>query len=53
MLEIFSLGGYEEVGKNSTAVKYGDEIVIFDLGLHMERIINMQEIRCFIKGLSY
>lgn len=43
MLEIFSLGGYEEVGKNSTAVKYGDEIVIFDLGLHMERIINMQE----------
>jgi len=43
MLEIFSLGGYEEVGKNSTAVKYGNEIVIFDLGLHMERIINMQE----------
>jgi len=24
-------------------VKYGNEIVIFDLGLHMERIINMQE----------
>ncbi len=43
MLEIFSLGGYEEVGKNSTAVKYDDEIVIFDIGLHMERIINMQE----------
>ena len=42
MLEIFSIGGYEEVGKNSTAVRFDDEVVIFDIGLHMERIINMQ-----------
>ncbi len=43
MLEIFAVGGYEEVGRNSTAVRYGDEIVIFDLGFHMERVVSMQE----------
>lgn len=43
MLEIFSVGGYEEVGKNSTAVRYDDELVIFDLGLHMEKLVNLEE----------
>ncbi|MFH1786406.1 MAG: RNase J family beta-CASP ribonuclease [archaeon] len=43
MVEIIPLGGYEEVGRNSTAVKYKDEIVIFDFGFHMERIASMGE----------
>ncbi|MFC1454602.1 RNase J family beta-CASP ribonuclease [Candidatus Undinarchaeota archaeon] len=43
MVEIIALGGYEEVGRNCTAVKYKDEIVIFDMGFHMERVVSMGE----------
>lgn len=39
MIEVFSVGGYEEVGRNCTAVAYNDEVVIFDLGFHMERVV--------------
>jgi len=42
-IEIFAVGGYEEVGRNCTAVKYGDEIIIFDMGFHMERVITLGE----------
>ena len=38
-IEIFAIGGYGEVGRNMTAVKYGEEIVIFDVGLHMPNYI--------------
>jgi len=36
MIEICSVGGYNEVGKNCTAIKVDDEVVICDLGLHLE-----------------
>ena len=39
MVEICAVGGYNEVGKNSTAVKVGDEVYIFDLGIHLENYI--------------
>ena len=39
MIEVYSVGGYEEVGRNCTAVAYGDEMVIFDLGFNMERVV--------------
>ncbi|MEK6947586.1 MAG: RNase J family beta-CASP ribonuclease [Nanoarchaeota archaeon] len=39
MVEICAVGGYNEVGKNSTAVKIGDEVYIFDLGIHLENYI--------------
>ena len=39
MIQIFTVGGYNEVGKNMTAVKYGDETVIFDMGLYLEKFI--------------
>ncbi|MBI2557864.1 RNase J family beta-CASP ribonuclease [Candidatus Woesearchaeota archaeon] len=39
MVEICTIGGYNEVGKNSTAVKIGDEVYIFDLGIHLENYI--------------
>ena len=39
MVEICTIGGYNEVGKNSTAVKIGDEVYILDLGIHLENYI--------------
>ena len=39
MVEICTVGGYSEVGKNSTAVKIGDEVYILDLGIHLENYI--------------
>ncbi len=39
MIEICSIGGYDEVGGNSTAVKVDDEVYIFDLGIYLENYI--------------
>ena len=38
-IEIIPVGGYSEIGRNCTAVKIDDEIVILDMGLHMEKYI--------------
>ncbi len=32
------MGGYEEVGKNMTAVKVGEDVIIFDMGIHLDRL---------------
>ena len=42
-IEIFSIGGYEEVGKNMSAVKVGDEIVILDMGIALDKLLLLQE----------
>ncbi|MBS3155852.1 MBL fold metallo-hydrolase, partial [Candidatus Woesearchaeota archaeon] len=42
-MEIMTLGGYNEVGKNMTAVKVQDEIVVFDMGLYLPSILKFQE----------
>ena len=39
MVEICTVGGYNEVGGNSTAVKIGNDAYIFDLGIHLENYI--------------
>ncbi len=36
MIEVAAVGGYDEVGRNMTAVKIDDEVVIFDIGIHLE-----------------
>ncbi len=43
MIEIFAVGGYNDIGKNCTAIKVDDEIVIVDLGIHLENYIKLTE----------
>lgn len=38
-LQIITVGGYSEVGRNCTLVKVDDEAVILDMGLHMDNYI--------------
>ncbi|NQU78260.1 RNase J family beta-CASP ribonuclease [Candidatus Woesearchaeota archaeon] len=38
-IEICTVGGYNEVGKNMTAIRVDDEVVIIDMGLHLEPYI--------------
>ncbi|MDD1672013.1 MAG: RNase J family beta-CASP ribonuclease [Methanomicrobiales archaeon] len=38
-IEIVAVGGYEEVGRNMTAVRCGKEIVIFDMGLRLDQVM--------------
>lgn len=38
-IEICSIGGYSECGKNCTAVKIDDEVIILDIGLNMENYV--------------
>jgi ribonuclease J len=38
-MNIYALGGYEEVGKNMTAVEVGDDVVIIDMGLRIDRMM--------------
>jgi len=37
-VEVIAIGGYEEVGKNMSAVKVGEDVVIFDMGIHLDRV---------------
>jgi ribonuclease J len=43
MVEICTVGGYNEVGKNMTAVNVDGEVVIFDMGIHLESYIKYTE----------
>lgn len=43
MIEICTVGGYNEVGKNCTAIKVDDEVVILDMGLHLDKYIEYTE----------
>ena len=43
MIEICAVGGYSEVGKNMTAIKVDDEVVICDMGFFLPEIIKLQE----------
>lgn len=42
-MEICTIGGYEEVGKNMTAVKIGEDVILFDMGLYLPPVIELQE----------
>ncbi|MBW2986118.1 RNase J family beta-CASP ribonuclease [Candidatus Woesearchaeota archaeon] len=42
-IEIKAIGGYAEVGKNMTAVKVDDEVIVIDMGLHLPNYIKITE----------
>ena len=42
-MEIYTIGGFEEVGKNMTAVRIGEDVFVFDLGVFLPAIVELQE----------
>src|SRR3989338_6067458 len=38
-IQIFTVGGYQEIGRNMTAVKIDEDVIILDIGLHLEPYI--------------
>ncbi|MDY6780123.1 MAG: ribonuclease J, partial [Halobacteria archaeon] len=38
-IEVAAVGGYEEVGKQMTAVRLGDDVIIFDMGIDLSKIL--------------
>ncbi|WP_209486918.1 ribonuclease J [Halorubrum alkaliphilum] len=44
-IEIATIGGYEEVGRQMTAVRAGDDIVIFDMGLNLSKVLIHDDIQ--------
>ncbi len=42
-MKIYSVGGYNEVGKNMTVVELKDDVFIFDCGLFLPPIVELEE----------
>ncbi len=42
-MEIATIGGFREVGRNMTAAKVGNDAVIFDMGFDLPKIIDFEE----------
>jgi len=44
-IEIATIGGYEEVGRQMTAVRAGSDVVIFDMGLNLSQVLIHDDVR--------
>ncbi len=42
-MELCAVGGYDEVGKNMTAIKVGENVFLFDCGFYLPGVIELQE----------
>jgi ribonuclease J len=42
-MEIFTIGGFNEVGKNMSVVNLGDDAIAFDSGFYLPAVIELQE----------
>ena len=51
-VDICTVGGYEEVGKNMIAVKVNDTAVVMDMGFYMQKIMEFEEEGGHAAGLS-
>lgn len=49
MIEIYAVGGYDEVGKNCTAINIDGEVLIIDLGIHLENYIKLTQDEDLVK----
>lgn len=52
-IEVCTIGGFSGTGRNSTAIRVDDEVVILDMGLHMENYIQHTEDREDITHKTY
>src|SRR3989338_3119926 len=39
MIEICTVSGYDEVGRNMTAIKVDNEVILLDMGIHLDNYI--------------
>ncbi len=46
-MKIYGIGGFNEVGKNMTAVDLGEDVILFDCGLFLPPIVESEEARDF------
>lgn len=42
-IEICTVGGFHEFGRNMTAIKVDDQVILLDMGVHMEKYIQIEE----------
>lgn len=42
-MKIHTIGGYDEVGKNMTALEIGEDVILFDSGLFLPAIVEVEE----------
>ena len=49
MREIRAVGGYNEIGKNMTAIRVNGDVVIIDMGLHLGNYIRYTEDEDIVK----
>ncbi len=42
-MKIYGIGGFSEVGRNMTAVDLGEDVILFDCGLHLPPILELEE----------
>ena len=42
-MKIYGIGGYNEVGKNMTAIDLGEDVIIFDCGLFLPPVVELEE----------
>lgn len=45
MIKLHTIGGYSEVGKNMSCVEIGDDVFIFDCGLYLPPVVEMENHR--------
>ena len=42
-MKIHTIGGYDEVGKNMTALEIGEDVLLFDCGIFLPAIVGVEE----------
>ncbi len=48
-ITIQAVGGYQEIGRNMTAVKIDDDVIVLDMGLHLPNYIQLTEDEDIVK----